>query len=185
MPPAPSSPGASDRLLSRGRFLDFVDRKGWEFVARRDVDGIVLIVPVTDDGSIVLCEQRRPPVNRNVLELPAGLSGDDEGGRDEPLEASARRELLEETGFEAATMEFLADGPPSPGVTSEIVTYFLARGLVRRHAGGGVGDERIVVHEVPLKGAHDWLLQRSREGILVDAKVWAGLYFAARPAPGP
>jgi ADP-ribose pyrophosphatase len=175
----------SDHLVARGRFLDFIDRKGWEFVARRDVDGIVLIVPLTDDGSIVLIEQLRPPVARNVVELPAGLSGDDEGGRDEPLEVSARRELLEETGFEAETMEFLADGPPSPGVTSEIVSYFLARGLVKRHRGGGVGGERIVVHEVPLENAHDWLLQRSRDGTLVDAKVWAGLYFALRPPPRP
>ena len=117
----------SDQLLARGRFLDFVVRKGWEFVSRRDVNGIVLIVPVTDDGSIVLVEQLRPPVERNVVELPAGLSGDDEGGKHETLEMSARRELLEETGYEAATMERLAEGPPSPGVSSEIVTYFSRR----------------------------------------------------------
>ena len=175
----------SDLLLARGRFLDFLSRKGWEFVARRDVDGVILVVPVTDDGAIVLVEQRRPPVDRHVVELPAGLSGDDEGGRGEPLETSARRELLEETGYEATTMELLADGPPSPGVTSEIVTYFLARGLVKRHEGGGVGGERIVVHVISLATAHDWLAERAREGVLVDAKVWAGLYFAARPAPGP
>ncbi len=168
----------SDQLVARGRFLDFIVRKGWEFVARRDVNGIVLIVPVTDAGAIVLVEQLRPPVGKNVVELPAGLSGDDEGGKHETLEMSALRELLEETGYEAATMERLVDGPPSPGVTSEIVTYFLARGLVKRHAGGGVGGERIVVHEVPLHRAEEWLLARSREGALVDAKVWAGLYFA-------
>jgi ADP-ribose pyrophosphatase len=175
----------SDHLLARGRFLEFLSRKGWEFVARHGVDGVILVVPVTDDGSIVLVEQRRPPVDRQVVELPAGLSGDDEGGRGEPLEASARRELLEETGYEAATMEYLAEGPPSPGVTSEIVTYFLARGLVKRHAGGGVGGERIVVHEVPLASADEWLEARAREGILVDAKVWAGLYFASRPRRTP
>ncbi len=170
----------SDQLLARGRFLDFVVRKGWEFVSRRDVNGIVLIVPVTDDGSIVLVEQLRPPVERNVVELPAGLSGDDEGGKHETLEMSARRELLEETGYEAATMERLAEGPPSPGVSSEIVTYFLARGLTRRHGGGGVGGERIVVHDIPLEEAEAWLFARAREGALVDAKVWAGLYFARR-----
>ncbi len=168
----------NDDLLARGRFLDFFRRKGWEFVARRNVNGIVLIVPVTDDGAIVLVEQLRPPVDRQVVELPAGLSGDDEGGKDEPFEMSARRELLEETGYEATTMEPLVDGPPSPGVTSEIVTYFLAGGLVKRHDGGGVGGERIIVHVVPLDQAHDWLLARSRDGALVDAKVWAGLYFA-------
>jgi ADP-ribose pyrophosphatase len=171
-------------LLSEGRHLHFVHRDGWEYVDRPGITGIVLLVPITNDGAIVLVEQLRPPVGGQVIELPAGLSGDEEGGRDEPLEESARRELLEETGYEAATMERLVEGPPSPGVSSEIVTYFLARGLVKRNGGGGVGGERIIVHDVPLDRAHEWLLEQSRKGLLIDAKVWAGLYFAGRFA-GP
>ena len=172
----PLPPGRT--LLARGKHLDFLSSNGWEYVTRIGVDGIVLIVPVTDEGALVLVEQRRPPIDRPVIELPAGLSGDDEGGKGEPLEASARRELLEETGFAATTMERLVDGPPSPGVTDEIVTFFLARGLVKRHAGGGVGGEEITVHEVPLHAAEEWLTARIRGGDCVDVKVWAGIYFA-------
>jgi ADP-ribose pyrophosphatase len=175
-------------LLASGRFLDFSRRKGWEFVARRGVNGVVLVVPVTDDGEIVLVEQFRPPVGKKVVELPAGLSGDDEGGKDEPLEMSARRELLEETGYEATAMERLFEGPPSAGVTSEIVTFFLATGLVKRHEGGGVGHEEITAHAVSLGAVEEWLTARERAGSLVDVKVFAGLYFAHRllaSRPGP
>ena len=180
----PVPPGRT--LLARGKHLDFLSVNGWEYVTRTGIDGIVLIVPVTDEGALVLVEQRRPPVDRPVIELPAGLSGDEEGGKGEPLEETARRELLEETGFAAATMEKLVEWPPSPGVTDEIVTFFLARGLVKRHAGGGVGGEEIIVHEVPLASAEEWLASRMRGGDFVDVKVWAGIYFArgagSRPA---
>jgi len=45
------------------------------------------------------------------------------------------------------------------------------------HAGGGVGHENITVHEVPLSEVHDWLAAKASEGLLIEPKVYAGLYF--------
>lgn len=169
------------RELHAGRFLRLVARNGWEFVERPGIHGIVLVVAVTPAGGLLLVEQRREPVGANVLELPAGLAGDDPGRGDEPLEETARRELLEETGWAAESMERLTSGPPSAGVTSEVVTLFRARALSREGPGGGVEGEAITVHEVPMEAAERFLREREAAGILVDPKVWAGLWFARRP----
>lgn len=169
------------RELHEGRYLRLVSRNGWEFVERPGIRGIVLVVAVTPAGDLLLVEQRREAVDAVVLELPAGLAGDSEGPADEPLEEAARRELVEETGWAARSMERIAEGPPSAGVTSEIVTLFRARGLERVGPGGGVEGEEITVREVPLAEAEAYLERRAREGVLVDPKVWAGLLFARRP----
>lgn len=169
------------RELHAGRHLRLVERDGWEFVERPGVAGIVVLVAVTPDERLLLVEQRREPVDGDVLELPAGLAGDAGSPAREPLEEAARRELVEETGWDAASMERLTAGPPSAGVSSEVVTFFRARGLVRVGAGGGVEGEAITVREVPLAGAAEYLRAREAAGVLVDPKVWAGLFFALRP----
>lgn len=167
--------------LCAGRHLRLVVRDGWEFVERPGIHGIVLVVAVTPEGNLLLVEQWREAVAANVVELPAGLAGDREDAAGEPLEEAARRELLEETGWEAAELDRLTAGPPSAGVTSEVVTLFRARGLSRAGAGGGVDGETITVHEVPLGEAEGWLAGREADGTLVDPKVWSGLWFARRP----
>jgi len=169
------------RELHAGRHLRLVVRDGWEFVERPGVHGIVLVVAVTPEGRLLLVEQRREPVAASVLELPSGLAGDEEGAAGEPLEEAARRELVEETGWDAGAMERLTSGPPSAGLSSEVVTLFRARGLARVGPGGGVGGESITLHEVPLAEAEEYLGRREAEGVLVDPKVWAGLWFARRP----
>ena len=171
------------RLLHEGRHLSFLERDGWEYVHRPGVNGIAVIVALTDDSRLLLVEQRRPAVDATVIELPAGLSGDASAARDEPREAAARRELLEETGWEAQEVERLTAGPPSAGVSSEVLTFFRARGLVRRGTGGGVEGERIAVREIPLEEVPGWLRAREREGALVDPKVWIGMYFLGRTPP--
>src|SRR5436190_21784999 len=92
----------ADEVLYEGKFRRYVRRGGWEYVARRNVTGIVGIIAVTDDGKLVLVEQFRPPVGKNVIEIPAGLAGDVAGSEHEALAEAARRELLEETGYEAS-----------------------------------------------------------------------------------
>ncbi len=166
--------------LHAGRHLRLVSRNGWEFVERPGIHGIVAVVAVTPEGRLLLVEQRREPVGAAVLELPAGLAGDEGSSAGEPLEKAAHRELVEETGWDAKTMERLTAGPPSAGVTSEIITFFRARGLSRVGAGGGVDGESITTYEVPLATAEAFLLEREAAGSLVDPKVWAGLWFAAR-----
>ncbi len=165
-------------VIYRGKHLTFLSRDGWEFVDRPGICGIVVIVAVTAENTLLLTEQHRPPVGRSVIELPAGLAGDT---ATESLTTAARRELLEETGYVARRLHQLCAGPPSAGVSSEVVTMYLATGLRRTGPGGGDGTERIRLHEVPLGSVDRWLRAKARAGLLVDPKVFAGLYFAGRP----
>lgn len=162
-------------ILAEGRHLRLVRAGSYEYCERKGITGIVAIVAVTAEDEIVLVEQERPPVGGRVLEIPAGLAGD---GGPETLETAARRELLEETGYEAALWERLGEAPPSPGMTSEVLTFFRATGLSRAGAGGGDADEDIVVHLVPLAEIDLWLEAQRAAGLQVDLKLYAGLWFA-------
>jgi ADP-ribose pyrophosphatase len=168
----------ADRILVETKFLRCIDRDGWFFVERPNAHAVVTVVPVTANGTIILVEQFRPPVGRMVIELPAGLVGDDPARAGEELETAARRELLEETGYDARRLVPIASCATSPGVVNEIANFFLATELVKLAAGGGVEGEEIRVHEVQLDGAAAWLAQRAAEGALISAKVYAGLFFA-------
>jgi ADP-ribose pyrophosphatase len=165
-------------VLGEGKYLRLVVEDGWEFVERKSTTGIVVIVAVTDAQELLLVEQLRPPVRSRVIELPAGLAGDVPGQEGEDLAAAARRELSEETGYEAASMTALGGGPPSSGTTSEMVTFFRATGLRRAGSGGGDAHEDIEVHAVPLADLRPWLRAREGDGRLVDPKVFAGLALA-------
>jgi ADP-ribose pyrophosphatase len=165
------------KLIADGKHIRLVARGKWEFAERKKVSGIVGIVAVTDDKKLILIEQFRAPVNRRVIEIPAGLAGDIAGSEDEKLEIAAQRELMEETGYEAKQFTRLTDGAVSAGITSEIVTLFRATGLRRTGKGGGDGSEDIEVHEIPVDKAHEWIQQREKTGAIVDFKVYAGLFF--------
>jgi ADP-ribose pyrophosphatase len=164
------------KVLCEGRFLTLIDDNGWEYVTRHGVAGIVVIVAITDGGKLVLVEQHRPAVRRRVIELPAGLVGDAADRRAEGLAEAAHRELEEETGYAAREMAVLTEGPTAVGVSDESVTFFHARGLTRVGPGGGDDTEDITVHEVPLADVGTFLADGRRRGLLVDAKIYAGLY---------
>ncbi|MFW5752476.1 MAG: NUDIX hydrolase [Planctomycetota bacterium] len=168
-------------VLHSGAHLDFCRRGRWEFVRRGAVDEVVGVIAVTPAGELLLVEQHRPPLGENgmrVIELPAGLVGDD--GSPEEMLTAARRELREETGYHAGRFELLTSGPSSPGLSSEVIGLALAHDLERRDTGGGVDGEDITVHHVPLDRAATWLAERQADGVTIDVKVWAGLYFALR-----
>jgi ADP-ribose pyrophosphatase len=164
------------RTIWQGKYLRLVVRKTWEYVERTNITGIVAIVAVTDDRKLVLVEQYRIPVGKNVIELPAGLVGDVPGEADEPLEVAVRRELLEETGYQAAHVEPLFGGAPSAGLSNESITFFLATGLTKVAPGGGDETEDITIHEVPLDAVAEWLFARQRAGATLDAKIFSPLY---------
>jgi len=167
----------SEKTHYSGRFLGLKERDRWEYAYRTNASGVVVIVPVTDDGELVLVEQFRIPVNSRVLELPAGLVGDN-GDADEAFEIAAHRELIEETGYRAASLEELLTSPSTPGMADEMITIYFARGLERVGPGGGDGNEDITVHLVPLDSAENWLKARMAEGIMLDPKIYAGLFWA-------
>src|SRR3954469_4815650 len=99
----------------KGKFLRVMKIGRWEYAERVNAIAGVVIVAVTNDGNLLLTEQERLPVGKRVIELPAGLAGDLKGKETEELALAARRELLEETGYEAGGLTWLTSGPPSPG----------------------------------------------------------------------
>ena len=105
---------ANSETVAEGKFIRLVRKGTWEYVTRKGVCGIVAMVALTDDGKLVFVEQDRPPVGKRVVELPAGLAGDKAGEEDEALADAARRELLEETGYEALSMVRVAVHVLSP-----------------------------------------------------------------------
>lgn len=150
----------------------------WHFVRRPHSIFSVGILALTPENEVVLVEQMRVPVGGRVIEIPAGLVGDEPGHRGEPLEQTARRELLEETGYRAGKMEFLIRSPSTPGLAREFMNIFLATELTRETEGGGNDAEDIVVHHVPLAEIRQWLDAKQEEGIYVDARLHAALWLA-------
>jgi 8-oxo-dGTP pyrophosphatase MutT (NUDIX family) len=114
---------------------DRVRMPGGEIAARDVVEhpGAVAVVALDEAEQVLLIRQYRHPVGRLLWEIPAGLR--DVAG--EPLLATAQRELWEETGHAAQTWQVLADCYTSPGILSERLRIFLARGLAAGQAGPG------------------------------------------------
>ncbi len=90
---------------------------------------------------------------------------------------AARRELFEETGYEAADWHCAVSGPASPGLATEVYSLFVVRGARRTGAGGGDARENIEVHVVPLAGLDDWLDARRQSGVIVDPKIYLARFF--------
>jgi ADP-ribose pyrophosphatase len=156
-----------------------VCREGtWDYVRRPHSNFSVGILAVTPLNEIVLVEQSRIPAGGRVIEIPAGLVGDEPDHAGESLEATARRELLEETGYRAGKMEFLIRAPSTPGLAREFMNIFFATDLVRETEGGGTDGENITIHHVPASGIRSWLADRQSEGIHVDARIHAALWLA-------
>lgn len=165
------------KIIHEGEFLRFIQLHDWEYVERSNSTGVVIIIAVTNNDKILFVEQFRPPVGKNVVELPAGLMSDEVEYQGESFAVAAKRELLEETGYRASRIVKLAHGPVSGGLTSDMVTIVQALNIKKVGAGGGVGKERLQIHEVPLRGIHVWLKKKERQGCLIEPKIYAGLYF--------
>lgn len=163
----------------RGRYLSLLERDGWEYASRSNASCVVVLIPVTDAGEILLVEQYRKPVEAKVIELPAGLVGD-HADPDEPVLEAARRELEEETGFAAERLQALMACPSSAGMSDEMIHFILATGLKRVGPGGGDSSESIEVLPVPLSQVDGWLAARLAEGKLMDPKIHAALYWLQR-----
>ena len=127
--------------------------------------GAVVMVALFDDGRVLLERQFRYPHGRDFIELPAGKL---EPG--EPHLETARRELLEETGYVASDWRRLGVVHPSVGYTDEAIELFLAKGLTKREAKLDDG-EFLEVLEVPFAEA----IAMVRDGRITDAKSVAGL----------
>lgn len=131
--------------------------------------GAAAMVPFLDDGRVVLIKQYRHAVGDFVWEIPAGTLEPDEA----PM-ACARRELVEETGYEATRLEKLAEILPAPGYTDEHIHIFLATGL--RPAEQKLEDDEVLeLQPTVLHTALAMVIQ----GEIRDAKTIAGLWLAS------
>ncbi len=139
------------------------------FVVRHP--GAVTVVPVHEDGTVSLVRQYRAAVDALVLEIPAGTR--DKG--DESLEATARRELAEEAGLEAAHWEFLIGTWNTPGVSDQHTTIFLATGLSACESRPDGIEERYMTVETIRLADLDNLVAA---GTLKDETTVLGLYMA-------
>lgn len=151
-----------------GKYIEVIVDGRWEYVLRTRSIGAAVILAI-DDGHVILVEQYRVPLGANCLELPAGLVGDDEAG--EAIEVAALRELEEETGYTAERMEMAGKFASSPGMVGETFTLVRARGVRRIADGGGVGDENITMHRVPLAAITDFVAARRAAGVMIDVKL--------------
>lgn len=152
----------------------------WDFVVRPQSPTCVGILAITPEDEIILVEQFRIPLQKRVIEIPAGIVGDEPEFLGESLADTAARELLEETGYRAGKIEKLIETPTSAGLTSEMIHLFHATELTREHSGGGTEVEDIIVHHVPLTHLRAWLKEQEHHGKVIDFKIHAALWLAER-----
>ena len=166
------------KTLFETKWLGIYRIGDWDFACRPHAPTAVGILAITPEDEIILIEQFRIPLQRRVIEIPAGIVGDEPEHIGEPLEETARRELLEETGYDATGMKLLIETPTTAGMSSELIYLFQATGLTKTGEGGGIGSEDITVHKIPLKQLRQWLKDRQFEGLLVDHKIPSALWLA-------
>lgn len=140
----------------------------------RDVirnQAVVAMVPVHPDGTVSLVRQYRGPIDTELLEIPAGLC--DVAG--EPPELTAARELREELGLRAASLELVASYYPAAGFADQFVRLFLATGLTQGEAAReGVEEQHMTEERVALADTVELVAR----GTIQDSKTIIGLLLA-------
>jgi ADP-ribose pyrophosphatase len=142
-------------------------------IATRDVvrhPGAAAVIPITDDGCVVMVKQFRKPLEKVCLEIPAGKL--DKG--EQPLEC-AKRELEEETGYKAKDIKFVLSIDTAAGFSDETIHLFLATGL---EAGELKPDEDEFVEVEKIK--IDDLINMIFQGKINDAKTIIGAFIAQK-----
>lgn len=159
------SPDLPAEIMWQGQFVTAYRKGSWEYVGRsRGITAVVILAEV--DGCVLLVEQLRVPIGRACLELPAGLVGDEDQAA--TVEATAVKELEEETGFTASHVERLGDYYSSPGMVAEAFTLVRAHGV---RPTGQPPEEGITVHQVPLAEIGGFIAGRRAAGSAIDVRL--------------
>lgn len=140
----------------------------WDFIHH---DGAAAVVPVTDEGKILMVRQFRNALNRETLEIPAGKVDDP----NEPRIECAYRELEEETGYRCDNLEYLMSMNTTVAFCDEAIDIFVARNLIPSHQHLDE-DEIIYVEEWELSDLEELIYS----GKLTDAKTTAAILAYAR-----
>ena len=165
----------SDKLYE-GKILnlrvDTVELPDKKYSKREIVEhpGSVAVIPIADDGSIILVKQYRKAVEKFLLEIPAGKLEINEEPR-----VTAIRELKEETGYSTEKMEYLMEFYTSPGFTNEKIYLFLATDLVKGEADPDDG-EFLEVEKYDM----DTLIKMIERGEITDSKTIIGINLAKK-----
>jgi ADP-ribose pyrophosphatase len=164
------------KILKRGAKFDVVvhtlETDSGERLEREFIDhpGSVVLAPMLDDGRIVLIRNLRHSIGKAIIELPAGTANRGEAG-----EATAARELTEETGYVAGRLKLLSEFYACPGATTEWMRLYLADQLTPGPT-QLEADEDITVLPTPLAEA----MAMTQDGRICDAKTILGIWYAAR-----
>ncbi len=159
-----------ERVVWEGKFITTKVRGRWEYVSRAHNIRAAVILAV-EAGEVLLVEQFRVPLGRACIELPAGLIGDHDAFSGETDIMAAARELEEETGYRATDWQVVGEFWSSPGMVSESFTLLRASGLTQVGPGGGVENESIITHRVPLAQIADFIAVRRALGDAIDVKL--------------
>lgn len=127
--------------------------------------GAACVVPLTDDGNVIMVRQYRYPLDRVMLEIPAGKLDYGEDHR-----ACAERELKEETGATAKQLFYLGGLAVTPAYSDEIIHMYLARDLIFGEQSPDE-DEFLEVVKIPLAKAVNMVIN----GEIIDAKTQTAL----------
>lgn len=131
--------------------------------------GAAVMLPIADNGDIIVIRQFRPALNKWLLELPAGTMEEGESALD-----CAQRELEEETGYSASEYIALGQLTPMAGFCDEIQHLFIARHLEKTQRYQCDDDEEIEVEPLSVKTLERYIV----EGKITDAKTLSALYKA-------
>ena len=161
------------RTLFQGKRIQILSIEGTHpkgGILEREViahPGAVVILPLLDPERIVMIRNVRKAVQRTLLELPAGTLEPNE----DPL-LCAHRELIEETGYRATTIQPLMQFFPSPGICNEILFAYVAQGL--EYVGQAL-DETEEIEVVTFSFPE--VLEMIRQGDICDAKTLCTLFY--------
>lgn len=162
------------KIIHDGKFIsvrrdeiDFPDglHKTWDIVLH---PGAVAIVPITEEGDLILVRQWRRAIGQITLELPAGVI--DPG---EKPEASAQRELQEEIGKKAGSLTYMGHYYSSPGVYTEKVHIYIGKNL-KPSALIGEDTDQIDIEILSFEQALAFI----SDGTICDAKTALGILLA-------
>lgn len=160
-----------EQVVWQGKYVTAKVRGRWEYVSRSRGIRAAVILAVDAEDHVILVEQHRVPLERNCIELPAGLIGDHDDVAGEDALVAAARELEEETGYRAGRIEVLGEFWSSPGMVTESFTLLRARDLERVGPGGGVDGENITVHRVALADLPRFIDARRAIGDAIDVRL--------------
>lgn len=130
--------------------------------------GSVIIIPIDNEGNLLFVRQYRHAAGMDLIELPAGTRDGDE-----PFEECAAREIREETGMEAGTLNYVGSFYLAPGYSTEYMGVFLASDL-KHNPLEADDDEFLSVKKLPINKA----IQMAERGEMPDAKTLAALLLA-------